>query len=108
MKVTKKQLQEMISGAIKQALKEKESSPVEAQLEDAVGVLEMISQRIMSFPVEDEKAASQLPKLIEALEKIDGFLGKLVNLQEMSFGGAPRPEQTSSLALKNLMRAKVN
>jgi hypothetical protein len=87
MKLTKNHLKKLIQEAVKTALKENESlatSNVEAQLEDAIGVLEMISQRIMSFPLENTKAVEMLPRLIENLEKIDGFLSKFVNLQQMN------------------------
>lgn len=89
MKIKKSELQEIVRRIVAKALKENlgaveqsKNPEVETQLEDAIGILEMISQRIMNFPVDSEKAALVLSSLIENLEKIDGFLGKFVQLQE--------------------------
>jgi hypothetical protein len=110
MKVTKKQLEEMIKGAIGELLSEDDGSAmgssIDSQLEDAIGLMEMISQRLMSFPMDNPKAVSLLPKVIDALEKVDGALGKHVNLQEMSLGQKLPSDKTAMMSMRNLMRVK--
>lgn len=79
-RTTKKQLQELVKRLVKQSLLENphllsysDTNP----LEDVVGILELISQKIMNFPVDNKQAMMLLPNIILDLEKIDGALERL-------------------------------
>lgn len=119
---TPKTLKKIIKKAIKEELyfggdpktndlEKDENDGSEAVLEDAVSILELISQRIMNFPIHDKKALSILPQVIDTLEKIDGFLSRFARLQENSFWGkAPVVDQieTDTLITDKLNQAKQN
>ncbi len=78
MQISKTQLKKLIESSIKSILKE--NMTPEDQLNDIVGILELITEKVMSFPVDNPEAVQFLSQLTDVLEQIDGKLSKIVNL----------------------------
>ncbi len=100
MKITKSQLTELIQGIVKKALKENAAVSPEQQLDDAVSILELISEKVMSFPLDNPQAVQSLPALTDALEQLDGKLGKIV-------GQLPTPVTEKNSAEENSHGGKI-
>jgi len=80
MKINSKQLQEIIKQEILKTLKE--NYEPEQQVESIVGVLELITDKILNFPIDNPKAVQMLPELENILEQIDGKLEKIIGLNQ--------------------------